>query len=131
MNGWVGIDLDGTLAEYEGWQGIEHIGEPIEWARTLVLELIDRGVEVRIVTARVQEGPIAVAFVNGWTKHWFGTMLPVTDKKDMNMVMLIDDRAYGPKTWHQIPFPWEIEAMCNWHNSPSNPDAPKEIHDDV
>ena len=27
--GWIGVDLDGTLAEYHGWQGIEHIGEPI------------------------------------------------------------------------------------------------------
>lgn len=27
--GWIGVDLDGTLAHYEGWKGVEHIGEPI------------------------------------------------------------------------------------------------------
>ena len=27
--GWIGVDLDGTLAEYLGWQGMGHIGEPI------------------------------------------------------------------------------------------------------
>ena len=27
---WIGFDLDGTLAEYNGWEGIEHIGKPIK-----------------------------------------------------------------------------------------------------
>jgi len=26
--GWVGVDLDGTLAHYDGWKGADHIGEP-------------------------------------------------------------------------------------------------------
>jgi len=26
---WIGVDLDGTLAEYGDWIGIEHIGKPI------------------------------------------------------------------------------------------------------
>ena len=29
QNGWIGVDLDGTLAHYEGWKGIEHIGAPV------------------------------------------------------------------------------------------------------
>ena len=24
--GWYGFDLDGTLAKYDGWKGIDHIG---------------------------------------------------------------------------------------------------------
>ena len=28
-SGWIGVDLDGTLAEYHGWKGSEHIGPPI------------------------------------------------------------------------------------------------------
>jgi hypothetical protein len=28
--GWIGVDLDGTLAHYDGWKGIDHIGEPIK-----------------------------------------------------------------------------------------------------
>jgi hypothetical protein len=29
MNGWIGVDLDGTLAFYDEWIGPEHIGAPI------------------------------------------------------------------------------------------------------
>ena len=29
MNSWIGVDLDGTLATYDRWRGIEHIGDPI------------------------------------------------------------------------------------------------------
>lgn len=25
---WIAFDLDGTLAKYDGWKWIEHIGEP-------------------------------------------------------------------------------------------------------
>lgn len=50
---WIGFDLDGTLARYEGWQGIEHIGEPIAEMRDLMKELDYRGQKVKIFTARV------------------------------------------------------------------------------
>lgn len=26
-SGWIGVDLDGTLAGYDGWVGPEHIGK--------------------------------------------------------------------------------------------------------
>ena len=26
---WIGVDLDGTLAHAEPWQGFEHIGKPV------------------------------------------------------------------------------------------------------
>jgi hypothetical protein len=30
MAGWIGVDLDGTLAHYDGiWRGDEYIGEPV------------------------------------------------------------------------------------------------------
>ena len=32
--GWYGFDLDGTLAKYDGWKGIDHIGEPVKPSRT-------------------------------------------------------------------------------------------------
>ena len=28
----IAIDLDGTLAEYDGWKGIDNIGKPIKGA---------------------------------------------------------------------------------------------------
>ena len=30
MKNTVCVDLDGTLAKYDGWKGLEHIGEPID-----------------------------------------------------------------------------------------------------
>ena len=127
MNAWVGFDLDGTIALYDGWKGIEHIGEPnLEWIH-YVKELLNLGVDVRIVTARVQEGPEAIAFVQDWTQQHLGQRLVVTDRKDMNMVALVDDRAYGPKSWHQVPFAWEFAAMTKWHNHPNNPNSPASV----
>lgn len=51
--GWIGIDLDGTLAEYDGWKGVEHIGKPIPSMVKRVKEWISEGKDVRIFTARV------------------------------------------------------------------------------
>lgn len=127
MTAWVGVDLDGTLAEYDGWKGIRNIGHPKEWMRKYVLELLDRGVEVRIVTARVQEGPEAIDAVETWCQVYLDHILLVTDKKDMDMVFLIDDRAYGPRTWHALPEPWEVEASTSWHNNPNNPNSPASV----
>ena len=28
-SGTIAVDLDGTLARYDGWKGIDHIGDPI------------------------------------------------------------------------------------------------------
>ena len=36
---WIGFDLDGTLAEYDGWKGIEHIGKPIKPMCDLIKKL--------------------------------------------------------------------------------------------
>ena len=27
---WIGVDLDGTLAYYDGWVSDDHVGDPIE-----------------------------------------------------------------------------------------------------
>ena len=50
---WVGFDLDGTLAKYDGWNGIDHIGEPVE-SVVLVAKLLHwLGKKIKILTARV------------------------------------------------------------------------------
>lgn len=28
-SGWIGVDLDGTLAHYDSWRGVDHIGAPV------------------------------------------------------------------------------------------------------
>lgn len=51
--GWYGFDLDGTLAFYDTWRGIDHIGEPIAPMVDLIKEMHEEGKIVKILTARV------------------------------------------------------------------------------
>ena len=51
--GWIGVDLDGTLAEYNGWQGPANIGAPIPAMVERVKAWLEEGRDVRIFTARV------------------------------------------------------------------------------
>lgn len=51
--GWYGFDLDGTLAKYDGWKGIDNIGEPVKPMVGLIKRMHDEGKVVKIMTARV------------------------------------------------------------------------------
>lgn len=51
--GWYGFDLDGTLAKYDGWRGIDHIGEPVKPMVDLIKRMHDEDKVVKIMTARV------------------------------------------------------------------------------
>lgn len=97
-NGWVGFDLDGTLARYDGWQGIDHIGEPILPMLSLIQGYITNGVEVRIFTARVSsqnpDREKALKAIETWCLFHLGTILPVTAEKDFQMIDLYDDRCH-------------------------------------
>jgi hypothetical protein len=90
---WFAVDLDGTLAHYDGWRGVDHIGEPIEPMKKLVLELLADGKEVRIFTARVGNGISAIRPIEEWCLKHLGIVLPITNVKDFQMVMLFDDRC--------------------------------------
>jgi hypothetical protein len=48
----VAVDLDGVLAEYDGWQGVDVIGKPMPNAREFVHRLLDLGLHVVIHTTR-------------------------------------------------------------------------------
>jgi hypothetical protein len=96
-DGWVGFDLDGTLAHYDGWKGIDHVGKPVEGMARRLRELLARGVECRIFTARVgrnfDDREIAAEHIQDWTENHFGVRLAVTCEKDFAMIALYDDRA--------------------------------------
>lgn len=49
--GWIGVDLDGTLAQYNG--DVSIVGDPIEPMADRVRQWLKEGKDVRIVTARV------------------------------------------------------------------------------
>ncbi len=95
--GWIGVDLDGTLAEYDLWLGPEFIGEPVPAMLDRVRQWVSEGIEVRVVTARAGH-PRHRRFVEIWLqRHGLG-QLSVTDKKDYAMIELWDDRCVAVQT---------------------------------
>lgn len=90
--GWVGFDLDGCIAHYNGWIGKEHIGEPIPNMVEHLKQYLDNGYEVRIFTARAID-PEAIPFVQEWVMKHIGVDLKVTNQKDYDMLRIYDDRA--------------------------------------
>lgn len=92
--GWIGVDLDGTLAEYHGWVGEDHIGAPVLDMVERVKEWRAEGRDVRVFTARVFGArPGVVRVIEDWCLEHIGEALPVTCQKDYGMVELWDDRA--------------------------------------
>jgi hypothetical protein len=115
MEGWIAVDLDGTLAEYHGWEGVENIGAPIAPMIERVKAWLSEGRDVRIFTARVDGGATALAmgnelgekfrdvdrarsFIEQWCEKYIGQRLPVTNVKDYGMIQLWDDRAVQIET---------------------------------
>jgi len=88
---WIGVDLDGTLARYEGF-GDGLIGPPVPAMLTRVQEWLRRGYQVRVVTARAgtREG---VKQVERWLQTHGLEGVDATDRKDYDMIELWDDRA--------------------------------------
>lgn len=92
MSGWIGVDLDGTLAYYVEWLGPEHIGEPIPLMLERVKKWLVEGREVRIFTARASI-PEQIPTVEAWCLKHVGVKLQVTNCKDFQMFELWDDRC--------------------------------------
>jgi hypothetical protein len=99
-NGWIGVDLDGTLARYDGWMGEHHIGEPIPLMQQRVKHWLAEGKDVRIFTARVSGWGALVRqeiedAIEDWCEKHLGKTLPITCEKDFAMRELWDDLAIG------------------------------------
>ncbi|MDQ8188504.1 hypothetical protein [Pelagicoccus sp. SDUM812002] len=90
--GWIGVDLDGTLAEYTAWKGLEHIGKPIPLMMQRVQDWIKEGYTIRIMTARASVEGGAEPVGKWLSKHGLPD-LAVTNSKDFEMIELWDDRA--------------------------------------
>ena len=81
------VDFDGVLAEYNGFQGEDHCGEPISGAREFLEKLISVGLEFVIFTARDPER------VKKWfEKYSFPKPKEITNIK-IPAPVYIDDRA--------------------------------------
>lgn len=96
--GWIGVDLDGTLAKYDTWKGYSHIGEPIPAMLDRVKRWVSEGKDVRIMTARAKSGDSAKEPIKTWLQKYVGKELPITSEKDQQMLELWDDRAIQLKT---------------------------------
>lgn len=101
-DGWIAVDLDGTLAHYDGWKGAEHIGAPVPAMVERVKRWIAEGRDVRIFTARVshdesmpriREAAAAMRAIRLWCAEHLGRELRITNVKDYAMIELWDDRA--------------------------------------
>jgi len=108
--GWIGFDLDGTLAIYDDWNSIDHIGEPMPLTVALAAEYLKQGFRLKIMTARYAGVGVLDLFtgkklteedisgpIQAWCKKHIGEELPVTNKKDFQMIKLYDDRAVSVK----------------------------------
>ena len=86
QSGWIGVDLDGTLAYCDTsrpWEGPHDIGSPIPAMLERVKRWLSEGREVRIVTARAAHGTEEyIAPVREWCKQHIGQELPITCSKD-------------------------------------------------
>lgn len=98
MSKWIGVDLDGTLAEYHGNMG-KRIGKPITAMFEMVKALIGSGVEVRIFTARASDANQLPA-IRGWLERHGLSDCAVTNVKDFDCHLIIDDRA-ARAIWNQ------------------------------
>lgn len=110
MRPWIAVDLDGTLAQYHGFEGPLIIGDPVPAMVNRVKQWLDAGYCVKIFTARVDGGIAAEklgkqwaggfrdvaavrAAIEDWCELHLGVRLEVTNVKDYAMVELWDDRA--------------------------------------
>ncbi len=117
MGGWIGVDLDGTLAEYHngptsGPIDLSSIGRPIPLMVGRVVRWLGEGKDVRIMTARItgetyaerMRGSLAV---RAWCRQHIGQDLPITDRKDYQMIELWDDRAVAVQPNTGCSFSWQ------------------------
>jgi hypothetical protein len=121
--GWIGVDLDGTLAQYP--VPITEVGEPIPAMIARVKAWLEQGIEVRIVTARVgqcgrsnSDGVVddeafateQYRMIQEWCVKNIGQALEVTCSKDFMMLELWDDRARRVETNTGV----EYNAIIDW-----------------
>lgn len=97
MSGWIGVDLDGTLARYDGWKGKAHIGEPIPAMLDRVHGWLRDGRTVKIFTARIAvpepDRSAVIRIIHEWCEAAGLPRLDITNVKDIAMAELWDDRA--------------------------------------
>lgn len=107
------VDFDGVLAEYTGWKGPDHLGDPRPDAKEFLQEINRLGMKVIILTTRAPEKIYHWLFLWGMVE----LVLRVTQQKPPALAY-IDDRAicfkgdFGAILWKLIRF------TPYWKNGP-------------
>ena len=99
VNGWIGVDLDGTLA-MQAHQTPYEIGAPVPEMVARVRGWLAHGYNVRILTSRLtpsaaspRDVDTVKAAIEGWCLLHLGQAIPVTNIKDHVLLAILDDRA--------------------------------------
>jgi hypothetical protein len=118
--GWIGVDLDATLAEYNGWHGPYHVGAPIKAMADRVKAWLAAGIKVKIFTARASEprDQAVIYAIEQWCERHLGQVLEVTNQKDYLMIQLWDDRAVQVTPNTGMRADGEPEECCYDGNCP-------------
>lgn len=102
MEGWVAVDLDGTLAKTTDSYDPALIGEPVPAMLERVKKWLKDGKDVRIFTARVshdnsaariKESVTSYGAIQKWLLKHLGQTLPITCVKAPEMIEMWDDRC--------------------------------------
>ena len=98
MEKWLAVDLDGTLAYYDGWKldlitGKPLIGHPIKGIVEQVRDRYEDGWKIAIFTARADNNE-SVVDIFDWCKKYGIPCDMVTNIKSKKFKEFWDDRAY-------------------------------------
>jgi hypothetical protein len=140
--GWIGVDFDGTIAEYYEWMGWNVFGSPIMPMIYRIRRWLGEGHDVKVLTARIGvvggywegtkwvhgEAKINSCRITGakfsnadmaraiseYTEKHVGAALDVTCIKDLRMIELWDDRCIQvePNTGRTVFDELEAEAVA-------------------
>lgn len=120
----IAVDLDGTLAHYDGWKGVTHIGRPIESVVAAMKEAKEDGADIWIFTARVsseEDGHHAAHYILDWLKMIDFVADGITAIKHKFFTEFWDDRAIqvirntGEFVIHPEVYRDQADARMNAH----------------
>lgn len=92
--GWIGVDLDGTLAHADPTMHPLYIGPAVPQMLKRVRYWIKTGRTVKIFTSRAGD-PLNERLIHQWCLQHGLPKLEITNRKDHRMLALWDDRAVG------------------------------------
>lgn len=94
------VDLDGVLAQYDGWKGVGHIGDPHDGAVEFTKTLAGMGLSVVVFTTRCKEytdgtrHDALIGIVKDWLdRHGFHYDEIYSGQGKPPAVAYVDDRA--------------------------------------